>query len=90
MFPGAVCAVVAMAMAVVHMCTCPPLGPLLAHIRKHERFTERDASLVVHQVASALAFLHDRGIAHRDLKPDNILCERTDKVVFVRGITPAN
>lgn len=61
-------------------------GPLLAHIQKHERFTERDASLVVREVASALAFLHDNGIAHRDLKPENILCERTDKVELVSKV----
>ena len=55
-------------------------GPLLAHIQRRERFTEREASQVVKEVAKALAFLHQKGVAHRDLKPENILCERTDQV----------
>ena len=60
----------------------PPtsLGPLLSHIRARERFTEREASLVVKEVASALAYLHSNKIAHRDLKPENVLCERKDQV----------
>lgn len=59
-------------------------GPLLAHIQKRPGFTEREASSVVSEVASALAFLHDCGVAHRDLKPDNVLCERTSQIVPVR------
>ena len=55
-------------------------GHLLAHIQNKERFTEREASKVVHQVTSALDFLHTNRIAHRDLKPDNILCELEDSV----------
>ena len=55
-------------------------GHLLKHIKQKERFTEREASRVVHEVTSALDFLHTNRIAHRDLKPDNILCERLDSV----------
>ena len=53
-------------------------GPLLAHLQRHVAFTEHEASLIVRDVASALAFLHSKGIAHRDLKPDNILCCSND------------
>ncbi|UYV62205.1 MKNK1 [Cordylochernes scorpioides] len=49
-------------------------GPLLAHIQKRIHFTEREASSIVRDVASALQFIHAKGISHRDLKPENILC----------------
>ena len=55
-------------------------GQLLSHIQKRERFTEREASHIVYEVTSALDFLHTNRIAHRDLKPDNILCEYKDSV----------
>lgn len=55
-------------------------GPLLAQIQRRERFSEKEASIVVQEVARALAFLHDNGIAHRDLKPENILCVRENQV----------
>lgn len=56
-------------------------GPLLHHIQNKKHFTEREASLVVKDIAVALKFLHDNGISHRDLKPDNILCVNKDKIV---------
>lgn len=41
---------------------------------------EREASEVVREVAAALVFLHENGIAHRDLKPQNVLCVKKDQV----------
>ena len=37
------------------------VGPLLELIQKRERFTEREASEVTREVASALSFLHRQG-----------------------------
>lgn len=40
-------------------------GPLLAHIQKRIHFTENEASTIIRDIASALKFLHHKGIAHR-------------------------
>ena len=53
-------------------------GPLLTQIQQRIHFTEHEASAIIHDLATALAFLHERGIAHRDLKPENILCLKSD------------
>jgi len=58
-------------------------GTLLHTIENKKYFTEREASLVVKEIAGALKFLHDKGISHRDLKPDNILCVSKDSIVPV-------
>lgn len=62
-----------------HVCF-PVSGTLLHRIERCEHFDECEAARVVKDIATALAFLHDKGIAHRDLKPANILCETVDKV----------
>ncbi|GBF90090.1 hypothetical protein Rsub_02798 [Raphidocelis subcapitata] len=47
--------------------------PLREHRLAHpDEYSEDTARHMAHQLASALAFLHARGIVHRDIKPDNL------------------
>lgn len=59
-------------------------GPLLDHIQRKKFFTEQEASKVTKDVATALKFLHDHGIAHRDVKPENVLCSDSDRTSPVK------
>ncbi|XP_030583815.1 MAP kinase-interacting serine/threonine-protein kinase 1 [Archocentrus centrarchus] len=59
-------------------------GSILTHIQNRKHFDELEASKVVKDIAQALDFLHTKGIAHRDLKLENILCEYTDQVSPVK------
>ncbi|XP_030074814.1 MAP kinase-interacting serine/threonine-protein kinase 2 isoform X1 [Microcaecilia unicolor] len=59
-------------------------GSILNHIHRRRQFNEKEASIVVRDIASALDFLHNKGIAHRDLKPENILCESPGQISPVK------
>jgi MAP kinase interacting serine/threonine kinase len=59
-------------------------GQLLDHIQRRRCFAEKDAAMIVRDVASALEFLHSKGIAHRDLKPENVLCVYPDRITPVK------
>jgi ribosomal protein S6 kinase alpha-5 len=49
-------------------------GELLARARAQQRpFGEPRARAVMAQLASALRFMHARGVVHRDLKPENVV-----------------
>jgi len=53
-------------------------GELYDEIIRRKLFTEADASYIMRQLIEALAYLHEQGIVHRDLKLENLLLVRKD------------
>ncbi|NWH79257.1 DCLK2 kinase, partial [Piaya cayana] len=54
-------------------------GDLFDAITSSTKYTERDGSAMVYNLASALKYLHGLNIVHRDIKPENLLvCEYPD------------
>ncbi|XP_015380328.1 PREDICTED: ovarian-specific serine/threonine-protein kinase Lok-like [Diuraphis noxia] len=50
-----------------------PGGTLKQLIENMKRLKESESKIILYQVARAVQYLHNRSIAHRDLKPGNIL-----------------
>jgi serine/threonine protein kinase len=50
-------------------------GPTLAtRLHQHGPFPPLEVAAVGTQVADALAYVHERGVVHRDVTPSNVLC----------------
>jgi len=56
------------------MQTLVTAGDLFSYIEsKNGKLLEAEAAGIIRQILIAVAFLHERNIVHRDIKPDNIL-----------------
>ena len=52
---------------------------LWAYMAKQKKFTEHEAAQITIQMLSALAYLHNNGIVHRNIRPSNILVVENGK-----------
>lgn len=48
-------------------------GELFEKIVERQRFSEKDAMMLMKKMLSAIKHLHEHQICHRDLKPENFL-----------------
>merc|ERR1711871_1225695 len=52
-------------------------GELFDRIVKKGSYSEKDASSLIKQIATAVKYLHELKIVHRDLKPENLMYAHT-------------
>ncbi|KAI7879890.1 Pkinase-domain-containing protein [Lichtheimia hyalospora FSU 10163] len=58
-------------------------GELFRILREQKRFNEKTARFYAAQVILALEYLHERDIAYRDIKPENILLDADGHIKIV-------
>lgn len=48
-------------------------GELFEHLIRNGAYSEQTAAALLRDLAAALGFLHQKGIVHADLKPENLM-----------------
>jgi serine/threonine-protein kinase len=56
---------------------------------RESRLPVDDVVRILHDVADALAYAHERGVVHRDIKPDNVLVSHRHALVTDFGVAKA-
>ena len=62
-----------------------PCGSLADAIKKRPEPEETIKAKLMLDAAKGLAYLHENGILHRDIKPDNVLVFSLDEILTVNG-----
>jgi len=60
-----------------------PLQEPLGRLTFKKEYSEKKVMEMIHSIVDALAYMAAKGIMHRDLKPDNILVDKTGKLKIV-------
>lgn len=61
-------------------------GELFEKIQKNATFSEKTVASYMKQILSAVTYLHEKGIVHRDLKAENILFENQENDANIKLI----
>ena len=61
-------------------------GELFAKITSVGQFTEKYAASLFRQMMNAVCYCADKGICHKDLKPENFLFETTEQSASLKLI----
>ncbi|XP_046384338.1 serine/threonine-protein kinase Sgk1-like [Ischnura elegans] len=57
-------------------------GELFFHLQRERVFSEPRSKFYASEIASALGYLHSRGVIYRDLKPENLLLDAEGHVIL--------